>query len=254
MRSKKLLGIAALLSALLIVPLVFSLNLVDTGELPLLSGVVTSSSPTVFVDPSYVIDEALQAGSKFTVHVNVSGVSDLFTWHVKMSWNTSVLNVSSVGYGEFLSGTASPYGTSSSLQDVIGVFNDAGYAWVAESVLGEYPGVSGNGSLASIEFLVVDYGCTDININITENLPTKLLNSEGNSISFTTVNGYFSNKILGDIDGDGDVDRYDFGTFAGAYGSKTGDPNYDIECDLDSDGDVDRYDFGIFAGNYGRHI
>ena len=57
--------------------------------------------------------------------------------------------------------------------------------------------------------------------------------------------------LLGDIDGDGDVDRYDFGILAGAYGSSEGDPNYLPEADLDSDGDVDRYDFGIFAANYG---
>jgi hypothetical protein len=255
-RSKKLLVIAASLSALLVVPLVFSLKLVNPAEFPLLSGVVTpsSSSPTVLVDPSNVIDEAFQAGSTFTVNVNVSELSDLFTWHVKVSWNTNVLNVSSVSYGEFLSQTISPDETSSSIEDVISVFNDAGYAWVAESVLGEYPGVSGNGCLASIEFLVVDYGCTDININVTENMPTKMLDSSGSNISFTTVNGYFSNKILGDIDGDGDVDRYDFGTFAGAYGTVEEDPDYDVECDFDRDGDVDRYDFGTFAGNYGRHI
>jgi len=59
-------------------------------------------------------------------------------------------------------------------------------------------------------------------------------------------------KILGDIDGDGDVDRYDFGTFAGAYGTSEGDPNYVPEADLDRDDDIDRYDYGIFAGNYGK--
>jgi nitrous oxidase accessory protein len=58
--------------------------------------------------------------------------------------------------------------------------------------------------------------------------------------------------LAGDIDGDGDVDRYDFGTFAGAYGTTLGQPNYHARADLNSDGDVDRYDFGTFAGNYGK--
>jgi len=61
-----------------------------------------------------------------------------------------------------------------------------------------------------------------------------------------------STKIVGDFDGDGDVDRYDFGVFACAYGTVEGDSNYDVECDLDMDGDVDRYDFGVFAVNYGK--
>jgi parallel beta-helix repeat protein len=58
--------------------------------------------------------------------------------------------------------------------------------------------------------------------------------------------------LLGDIDVDGDVDRYDFGIFALAYGSTAGDPSYELGADLDCDDDVDRYDFGIFALNYGK--
>jgi len=67
----------------------------------------------------------------------------------------------------------------------------------------------------------------------------------------TYTDGTVVVTILGDLDGDGDVDRYDFGTFASAFGSSEGDPNYMPEADLDSDGDVDRYDFSIFADNYG---
>ncbi len=58
--------------------------------------------------------------------------------------------------------------------------------------------------------------------------------------------------IPGDIDGDTKVDKYDFGDFAGAYGSKTGEHRYLPEADLDNDGDVDKYDFGTFAGNFGK--
>ncbi len=60
---------------------------------------------------------------------------------------------------------------------------------------------------------------------------------------------------------DKDVDRYDFGAFADAYGSSLGDPRYNRLADLQGDtagtlpdGDVDRYDFGAFADNYGRSI
>ncbi len=60
--------------------------------------------------------------------------------------------------------------------------------------------------------------------------------------------------ILGDFDGDGDVDWFDFGIFALAYGSSVGNPNYNDKCDIDGDGDVDWFDFGIFAQNYGKSI
>jgi PKD repeat protein len=69
------------------------------------------------------------------------------------------------------------------------------------------------------------------------------------------IDGHYTRvPILGDIDGDGDVDRYDYGLFAQAYGTSEGDPNYIQEADLDIDGDIDRYDFGILAQNYGQRI
>lgn len=60
--------------------------------------------------------------------------------------------------------------------------------------------------------------------------------------------------LAGDIDLDGDVDRYDYGILAQVYGSNEGDPRYIQEADLDIDGDIDRYDYGILAQNYGQSI
>jgi parallel beta-helix repeat protein len=56
----------------------------------------------------------------------------------------------------------------------------------------------------------------------------------------------------GDLDGDGDVDPFDFSTFRCAYGSEMGDPNYNPIADLDYDCDVDDDDFAIFEQNYGK--
>ncbi|GAB4546837.1 MAG: hypothetical protein Tsb0013_06030 [Phycisphaerales bacterium] len=55
-----------------------------------------------------------------------------------------------------------------------------------------------------------------------------------------------------DFDGDGDVDLGDFGIFGSAFGSATGDANYNPQADFDNDGDVDLGDFGIFGGEFGR--
>ncbi|GAB4546844.1 MAG: hypothetical protein Tsb0013_06050 [Phycisphaerales bacterium] len=55
-----------------------------------------------------------------------------------------------------------------------------------------------------------------------------------------------------DFDNDGDVDLGDFGVFGSAFGSMTGDVNYDQKADLDGDGDVDLGDFGVFGGEFGR--
>jgi len=60
--------------------------------------------------------------------------------------------------------------------------------------------------------------------------------------------------LVGDIDGDLDVDRYDFGRFALAYGYCYPHPKYDPNADLNGDGCIDRYDYGILAQNYGQSV
>ena len=263
---KKLLSIVALLSVLLIVPLVFSFGGVDVPKLlfggsPEDSGEVepanpstvepaSSSTPTVFVDPVNILDETKQSGSLVTFHVNVSDVTDLFAWQVNVTWDTAILNVSRIIPSEFLATSADL--TSS---EILGfVINSTGSVLAAEAIMADTTGISGSGRLVSIEFEVVGYGSTDLTVSVSGTLSTMLLDSAGGSVIYVTTDGYFSNKIPGDVDGDGDVDRYDFlDYFLPAYGSKFGDDNYNPECDLDRDGDVDRYDFlDYFLPNYGR--
>lgn len=263
---KKLLVLIVSLSVLPIVPLVFSLGLVDVSQFPLgslLSAPESGSTPSVFVDPANVVDDSLQYGSYFTIYINISDVTDLYTWHVKISWNKDILNGSQLYYGDFLVGTTSPNGTSAAIVNITRIFNDEGYGWIAESVLGDDAGVGvdGNGTLLEIEFLVVEYGYTFISASVTGTMPTEFIDSTGSSISFTTANGYFDNTLAGDCDKDSghDVDYDDFMILAGAYGSNSGDPAYDERADFDGprregDGDVDYDDFIVLAANYGKSV
>jgi hypothetical protein len=74
------------------------------------------------------------------------------------------------------------------------------------------------------------------------------------------INGTVTLRIPGDIDGDWDVDPFDFSAFRVAYGSKgppqvpTKDPNYDVWADFEWDGDVDPFDFSTFRVNYGTDL
>jgi hypothetical protein len=60
-----------------------------------------------------------------------------------------------------------------------------------------------------------------------------------------------TNGRKGDFDGDGDIDIFDFVQFADAYGSETGDPNYNAIGDFNDDGHIDIFDFVDFADVYG---
>ncbi len=60
------------------------------------------------------------------------------------------------------------------------------------------------------------------------------------------------NLCSADFDNDGDVDLGDFGVFGAAFGSSTGDANFNPAADFDADGDVDLGDFGVFGSQFGR--
>ena len=76
-----------------------------------------------------------------------------------------------------------------------------------------------------------------------------LINSGGDG-KITLIQGLFG-TVTGDIDGDGDVDLSDLAALLAAYGSVSGDPNYNADADLDTDGDVDLSDLATLLANYG---
>lgn len=268
MKKKKLLGLAALLSVLLTISLVVSFGIVDTSQFSLLSAPGTAEStqttPVVFVDPDkiigdYQLDPGYQIGDKFQIKLNISDVTDLYTWNVKIVWNHTMLNFTRiVSYGDFLARTTSPYGTSRSF-DIVSASNETGYAAIAESILGgDYPGISGNGQLVTIEFLIVGYGSTDLTISIDGQLPTQLLNSlpYPTNITFTSIGSYFRNKLAGDANGDKTVDIYDAAAVSAHWypGPPVGPLGYYRESDINLDGAVDLYDAAAVSANWNRNV
>ncbi|MCW3986146.1 MAG: dockerin type I domain-containing protein [Candidatus Bathyarchaeota archaeon] len=59
--------------------------------------------------------------------------------------------------------------------------------------------------------------------------------------------------ILGDVNGDRDVDIFDIVLMAGIYGMTEKDQQFIANCDIDGDGDIDIFDVVIAAGNYGQN-
>lgn len=206
MKTKRNLSIVTLTFMLSAIPLVFSIGLVDVTNLVENLSLLepTSATTTVFIEPDEIIkdhllDPGYQINDTFQINVNVSDVTDLYTWNVRVTWNPDILNFTRiVSYGDLLNQTSSPYGTSR-MVDLINANNETGYAVMAETILGDYSGVSGNGSLITIEFLIIGYGSTYLNLSVTESAPTMLLDSSGSNIPFTTVDGYFTNVATHNI-------------------------------------------------------
>jgi len=75
---------------------------------------------------------------------------------------------------------------------------------------------------------------------------------ETNTTDNSLVDGWILVTIPGDVDGDRDVDIFDIVAMAGAYGAKTGDSEYELNCDLDGDGDIDIFDIVGACVHYGE--
>ena len=57
---------------------------------------------------------------------------------------------------------------------------------------------------------------------------------------------------IGDFDGDGDMDARDFFVFHRAFGTVSGDSNYDAMADFDANGVIDESDLAVFTGQFVR--
>ena len=74
------------------------------------------------------------------------------------------------------------------------------------------------------------------------------------TLSATATDQVTSTSPTPDFNGDGSVGFADFLAFAGAFGSKTGDANFDTKFDLNSDGNVGFPDFLAFANAFGKPL
>lgn len=65
------------------------------------------------------------------------------------------------------------------------------------------------------------------------------------------IDGYVKIKMLGDINGDGEINIYDIVEACASYGSKEGDPTYNEEADIAPPyGEIDIYDIVTISAKY----
>jgi len=252
----KLISLAAILTIMLTVSMVFASGILDVSKLsfqPTAGGLdeLTAGTANLFVNPKNTVDSTKQPpSSTFQVHINTSGTGyDLFTWQINLTYNKNIINVNKLIYL-----TRATLDTSS---EVLGLVinvtdNVMGYSAFSETILGNVAGVSGVYRLATVEFIVKGHGSTNIIISQVGPLKTTLLDSFGVEITPTITNGYFRNKYPGDVNGDKTVGSSDFIALQGCYGTSPPNPVYNKECDFNVDDYVGSSDFITLQGNYGK--
>jgi hypothetical protein len=77
-----------------------------------------------------------------------------------------------------------------------------------------------------------------------------ILPYETNTTNNVYVDGSVKLKLIGDVNGDGKVDINDLMAWDAAYGSKLGDPNWNIQADINGDEIVDNQDGQLIVQNY----
>jgi hypothetical protein len=137
----------------------------------------STSSTVLFVNPKTVQGKV---GDNFVVNVSVSNVTDLYGYEFSLSWNPAILNVTIVTEGPFLRSGGGTYFYPQ-------INGGSGRLKVDCGLIGSIPGVSGQGTLAIIQFHVKEGGTCDLDL-----YDTQLDSSTNGTIAHTVNSGRFS--------------------------------------------------------------
>jgi hypothetical protein len=262
MNRKRTLSTTMLLLLAFSVLSVLRFNLVRVSAVPV--------SPYIMVKPEKTLNSTYTVGSNYTVSVytnyNTSLGSDAYTWQFSLTFNSSILEGLQVRNGDLITTAKHSSATFApgTFDNTIGKLSLT-IAYFYHTSPPPFR-TSGPGTLANVTFRVKGYGISDIHISDTAADPPTMLGGyniakggyyeiiDGTLESEKLGHGFFSNKLIGDIDGDRDVDVLDLFILGRSYGSLAGQPKYKRVCDLDLDGDVDGIDLGMFPPNYGKNI
>ena len=119
-------------------------------------------------------------GQTFDVAIRVSSVADLYLWVFSVHWNPTILEYVSIAEGDFLGGGGSTTGVLvKSVNETGGCLEEA-----TCSLLGDVPGVDGDGILATITFRAIGLGSSPVSIAFHD-----LIDSNGSSIPSDSVDG-----------------------------------------------------------------
>ncbi len=198
-------------------------------------GSVTVPAAIVEISPS---SSSQAVGTAFDVTVVVSNVGDLFSAQFDLAFNPSLLQCDSFTDGDFLGTTT---GFSPSIDNTAGTITG-----FAKTKIGS-TGVSGSGTLATIQFTGLSEGTSALTLSNVQ-----LIDSNTDTITVDTTDASISLEKLGDASGDGSVDILDLGMIGQSWGSSSGDEGYNDSADLNGDGVVNLLDLAIIGQNWGN--
>jgi len=209
---------------------------------------IETNSTTISVEP-----EKTYVGSvskNFTIDIDITEAQETWAWQFKLNWDPSVLNITNITEGMFLS--QGIYDTSLANGEVIVINYTEGWVLVGNTLLEEpIPYPSGDGTLAIINFTVLNT-VPDLGNSILHLDETILILGDGlTEYNHSTEDGQFI-LCKADVNRDGKVDVFDLFDLSKAYGSDPSKLNWNPDADLNNDNKVDALDTSELNKNYGK--
>jgi len=229
---------------------VLTVTLVKPDASTLVIDTVSLSSPTAWTYKTSLAINAQNFLQRGTYKIQLKSVSQTSlvgaSNYIQVNWDDVGLRIvtANVVEGPFLQNGGSTY-------IAIRRNQTAGWIYITNTLQGQpyidaWP-QSGSGTLVTITFKVEKLGSTILDLNATV-----LRDSFLDPMSHETQDGYFSNKMQGDANGDRSVTASDLFILGVAYGTKFGEAKYDVRADFNGDESIDKADASLLAGNYGK--
>jgi hypothetical protein len=142
---------------------------------------VSANPPaTVSLLPSFLRTLIFQS---FTLNLSIFNVTDVYLWVTTVEWNSTALNLTAYSEGPFLK-------QGGQTTFMAGKVAPGKVEGLTCSLRGSIPGVSGNGTLATLQFNATGIGTMSVNITFSD-----LLDSNGASIPHDVTNSTVSVSI-----------------------------------------------------------
>ena len=150
--------------------------------------ILSSHQPTsapatqLFVEPETVQGTI---GQDLTLNVSISNVTDLYGWEFYLGWNSSLLSLVNVNEGPFLKSGGNTYFTYT-----LNTTTTDEHVIVDCTLEGQIPGVSGNGTLATVTLNTTNAGECPLNLYNVD-----LRDSSDSEIPCQAVSGNFTSML-----------------------------------------------------------
>jgi hypothetical protein len=133
------------------------------------------ASTIVSIDP--VVSTVAPNGS-FVLDIDIKNVSDLFGFQFDLIYNPALLMANEIVEGSFFASTGDSFFIPGLIDNVAG-----NIMFTADTLEGEVPGVSGDGTLAQVSFTALSPGTSTVNVDPSTVI---LLDSAFNELTATT--------------------------------------------------------------------